>query len=333
MGRLIIPDDGNGGSPVIIAPPSNYIFVGSMQRWLAKFAAADGSYIGKYDCTGNDSNSLISNVLYDGAYVWGAQHNNTPGKIGKIDPATGAQVGTPFNAFDVSLSFAFDGVNYWQGGYVRQALTKFDVNGTELGTVSFSGSWPWILCYDGGANIWVAGWGTPPTKVRISDNNKTTYGYPTDYYPPDQPGNHLLSDGTYVYYLLGNGTAWMIWRLDILTGAATSFVQDNTYYYPRGMTFDGANIWVKCSHPSCRLIKIRVSDGAQLGTYDLTGADQNGGLCCDGTHVWVVRYPSSSIRKIRCSDGAYIGDYGNGSQIPAPIGICSTGGVLPWPRA
>jgi hypothetical protein len=324
--------------PVIALPPTPpvYIFVGSQQRWIAKFSAADGSYLGKYDCTGTDGGSVINDVLYDGAYVWGGQGLNSVGYIGKIDPVTGAQIGTPFSNFDpISYGMTFDGVNYWWGGYSTQAVTKFDVDGNVLGTVSFPGTYPWIVRYDGVASVWVTGWGHDSvTKVRVADNAKiASYSFPSGYWSPENES--IVSDKTYVYLTLSreNSYDWMIYRIKISDGTTTQFPQDNYYHYPRGVVFDGANLWVKCSsnQTGTRLIKIRASDGVQLGTYDLSGCDANGGLCCDGDNIWVVRYPSSSIRKIRCSDGEYLGDYGDVSQIPSPSGICSTGGVLPWP--
>jgi hypothetical protein len=315
--------------PVIALPPTPpvYIFVGIQQGYVAKLKASDGSFVGSYDCC-SDINQSPTNLLYDGTYLWAGQGDNAPRNIGKLNPTTGARVGTPFSAFAVSYGMAFDGVNYWWGGYGNQSITKFDVNGTVLGTVPIPG-WPFQVCYDGVGNIWSQEGQYQAVKVRVSDNAITRYAFPGGWLTPDN--RCIVSDRTYVYYAIGWSTSWMIYRIKISDGSTTQFPQGSSYYYVRDITFDGANIWARYhSNPvGSGLLKIRVSDGAQFGPY---AVDTSVGiLCCDGANIWVTRQAQNAIRKFRCSDGAIIGDYGNGTQTPSPSGICSTGGVLPWP--
>ena len=66
--------------------------------------------------------------------------------------------------------------------------------------------------------------------------------------------------------------------------------------YPRGLVFDGANIWV-ANDGSNSVTKLRASDGQVLGTFDVgSGAE---GMVFDGTSIWVSHGgPSNTVSKM-----------------------------------
>src|SRR5947199_2651626 len=57
-------------------------------------------------------------------------------------------------------------------------------------------------------------------------------------------------------------------------------------HQPRGVAFDGANIWVT-SDTTTSLTKLRASDGAVF----------------DGTYVWVTNPYDNTVSRVRTSDG------------------------------
>src|SRR5262245_31387739 len=69
---------------------------------------------------------------------------------------------------------------------------------------------------------------------------------------------------------------------------------------PEAVAFDGANIWVANQYSST-VNKVRVSDGAVLGTYSV--GERPVALAFDGTNIWVANYLSDSVTKLRASDG------------------------------
>jgi outer membrane lipoprotein-sorting protein len=75
---------------------------------------------------------------------------------------------------------------------------------------------------------------------------------------------------------------------------------------PRGIAFDGANIWVANSD-SNNVTKLRASDGAIQGTFPVGTTPI--ALCFDGENIWVVNNGSSSVTKLRASDGSNQGTF------------------------
>ena len=65
-------------------------------------------------------------------------------------------------------------------------------------------------------------------------------------------------------------------------------------FYPYGVAFDGANIWVTNSG-SVSVTKLRASDRTVLCTYNV-GLNPRG-VVFDGTNIWVVNYDSGTITK------------------------------------
>jgi len=77
--------------------------------------------------------------------------------------------------------------------------------------------------------------------------------------------------------------------------------------------FDGANIWVVNNNNSGTVSKIRVSDGALLGTFS-TGGAQPYAAAFDGANIWVTNALSGTVSKIRAADGANLGTFATGAN-------------------
>jgi hypothetical protein len=86
---------------------------------------------------------------------------------------------------------------------------------------------------------------------------------------------------------------------------------------PSEAAFDGANLWVVCDNS---VTKLRASDGAILGTFNVDLALR--GVAFDGANVWVSSDYSNTVTKLRASDGAKLGTFSVGH---GPHGIAFDG--------
>ena len=82
---------------------------------------------------------------------------------------------------------------------------------------------------------------------------------------------------------------------------------------PTGVAFDGENIWMSANGAG-QVVKLRASDGAKLGTFDVGLAPM--GVAFDGANVWVANSNSSTVSKLRASDGKVLGTFNSGGQMP-----------------
>lgn len=74
------------------------------------------------------------------------------------------------------------------------------------------------------------------------------------------------------------------------------------------IAFDGDNLWVSRSLFGS-VSKIRVSDGAVLGSFNVTGGEALG-MAYDGANLWVACGDfSHSVAKLRASDGQNLGNF------------------------
>jgi hypothetical protein len=90
---------------------------------------------------------------------------------------------------------------------------------------------------------------------------------------------------------------------------------------PYAICFDGANIWVTNRYIST-VIKLRVSDGMVVGTYNVGSEPM--GICFDGANIWVTNSGSNNVTKLRASDGTILGIY----NTDTPWGICPDGSSI-----
>ena len=90
---------------------------------------------------------------------------------------------------------------------------------------------------------------------------------------------------------------------------------------PKGVVFDGTNIWVANSFTN-NVTKLLASTGAIVGIYSM-GTNYNlVGLAFDGTNIWVTNQGSNTVTKLLASTGAIVGVYPVGSE---PEGIAFDG--------
>jgi len=64
---------------------------------------------------------------------------------------------------------------------------------------------------------------------------------------------------------------------------------------PRGVAFDGANIWVT-NRFSQSVTKLRASDGANLGTIPV--GVRPFGVAFDGANIWVPNFSGNNVTRI-----------------------------------
>lgn len=88
---------------------------------------------------------------------------------------------------------------------------------------------------------------------------------------------------------------------------------------PRGVCFDGANIWV-ANYGSNTVTKLRTNDGQVLGTYAV--GTQPANVAFDGANIWVTNYGSGNVTELRASDGKVLGTFSVGGQ---PFGLAFDG--------
>ena len=88
---------------------------------------------------------------------------------------------------------------------------------------------------------------------------------------------------------------------------------------PIGLAFDGSSMWV-ANLNSDNVMKLRASDGANLGTFAVGSLPAE--IAFDGSNIWVTNHGSSSVSKLRASDGALVGTYAVGAT---PFGIAFDG--------
>ncbi len=91
-------------------------------------------------------------------------------------------------------------------------------------------------------------------------------------------------------------------RWDLLRGQKDFAAGTN----PRGVAFDGANMWVAITGGGS-VVKLRVSDGANLGTFNVGSLPI--GIAFDGANIWVTNLGSGNVMKLRASDGANLGAF------------------------
>jgi hypothetical protein len=80
---------------------------------------------------------------------------------------------------------------------------------------------------------------------------------------------------------------------------------------PFGLAFDGASMWVT-NRTSNNVMKLRASDGANLGTFPVGLGPL--GVAFDGANVWVTNYDGNSVTKLRASDGFSLGTFPMGAN-------------------
>ena len=144
------------------------------------------------------------------------------------------------------------------------------------------------------------GSGLTNVSAAIGDGSITTSKLADGAVTEEKLAPDLINSPQRILALLGS------LRWDLLKGQADFTAGTG----PRGLAFDGANIWVT-NQSGNNVTKLRASDGANLGTFAVgTGPT---GIAFDGANMWVMNSGSSNLTKLRASDGAILGTFSTSS--------------------
>ena len=83
---------------------------------------------------------------------------------------------------------------------------------------------------------------------------------------------------------------------------------------PKGLAFDGTDLWVTNSVAQGTVTRLRAQDGVVLGRYPV-GAYPTG-IAYDGTHLWVANSMDRKVTRLSALDGTVRGAYPVGEQPP-----------------
>ena len=125
----------------------------------------------------------------------------------------------------------------------------------------------------------------------------------------------MAFDGSDMWIAGGNGG---VFKVRVSDGAILG-----KFSVPDSATaaFDGANIWVAVDGlgPASTVVKLRASDGVQLGSFDSGGNHSD--VVFDGSHIWVTE-ADGSVSRLRAIDGVKDGNFKTGTF---PIALACDG--------
>lgn len=235
----------------------------------------------------------------------GAGARRTPLQIAakrwqEVMPHPQAIVQGPGSSLSID-DLAFDGSSVWASGEsnLSGAVLKIRPGDGEVLAMfgSPAGDRFLHLAVDG-QWVWAVGFGTTAIQ-KFHPVTGWTSQFEIGFLPAD-----LLSDGLSVWATDNNGgVVRKIRASDGLLLGTFSAGPD-----PRGMAFDGVNVWVASFDGTVR--KLRGSDGVLLGTS--TVANGSTDLVYDGSSIWVSSFSSDTVTRLRASDGAVIGTFATG---------------------
>src|SRR5262249_28873774 len=96
--------------------------------------------------------------------------------------------------------------------------------------------------------------------------------------------------------------------------------------HANGIAFDGANLWGALSGFDVNgaavqsVIKVRPSDGAQLGAFAVGNGPE--GVPFDGGNIWVANNGNNPVTKLGAADGVVLGTFRVGTS---PVGLVFDG--------
>jgi hypothetical protein len=239
---------------------------------VTKLRASDGANLGTFSVgTGPIG------IAFDGANMW--VMNGTSGNLTKLRASDGANLGTVPSVFGFDV--IFDGANIWVASNNGGMVGKYRASdGANLGFFA-AGSFPRGLAFDG-ANIWITNQNDGLVRrIRASDGTLVG-GLITVGTGPIA----IAFDGANVWVVNSSGNS--VSKVRAVDGSVQGTFAVGTS--PRGIAFDGTNMWVT---NSSSITKLRASDGANLGTFSLTGPQ---GIAFDGMNMWVTS--TSNVRRL-----------------------------------
>jgi DNA-binding beta-propeller fold protein YncE len=307
-------------SPAGIAFDGANIWVAGDGR-ITKIRASDGFRIGTYDV---DSGPLAA--TYDGLNIWVA--NFSADDLSKIRASDGKHLATWATDHNPE-GLAFDGDNIWVGNCGANTVTVMrSSDGSTVATIPIKGC-PNGLTLDG-KNVWVSSFTAGiVSRIRVRDRKVTgtfavgtgPHGITFDgenvwvangFCPPrfsveplaviDLPTNPLRNTARLTTSQIedacrmGRTSSHTVTKLRARDGKTLATIQVGLT--PRGMAFDGKNIWVANSG-SDSVMRIRPSDGAITGTFSVGPAPRS--ILFDGASIWVTNSGGNTVTRLQSS--------------------------------
>ncbi|HEX6043313.1 MAG TPA: hypothetical protein VFZ22_02405 [Pyrinomonadaceae bacterium] len=261
------------GSNVTITPSGNTLTIASQQPYINPLRVATLRWY-----AGNDTGAGLSfgqsavGLVCDGAHMWVTVGTS----LMKFRPSDGVIVGTfSTQAGGTGGPMTFDGANIWVAITDNPLILKFRASdGALIGTFSLSGI-AQELAFDG-FDI-CAAIGTKLFKLRPSD------AVAVEVFELGSAVQGLAIDNNFrVWATLSNGTVARILQGDDL------IVTHNVGIDPRGIAFDGVNMWIANSGNKF-VTKLRGSDGAFLGNFNIAiNIGNPSKVAFDGANMWVT---------------------------------------------
>lgn len=257
-----------------IAFDGHNIWVGGLgDNIVTKIAVSDGTILGEY-VVGRSSGDGSQGIAFDGTNIWVTRPNAN--LVTKLRASDGTNLGS-FPTGPHPAGIAFDGQFIWIANYGSNTLTKLYENGSAAGTITV-GANPIALAFDGQRHMWVANYGDSSVMGVYTPTGQIEFTFLAG-----QIGQNPVSlayDGTNLW--VASSGSGQVAEINTISMDATPLTTGSK---PVGLAFDGDNIWVIDSM-SATVTKIRVSDNANLGTFNV-GRDPSA-VAFDGANIWVA---------------------------------------------
>ena len=229
--------------------------------------------------------SNISNLLYDGTYVWVVEWSSH--KVERINPSTGAIVGSPISVgTNPGAAVMVNGHLFVGNG--SNTVTDIDMSTASVTrTIALTGTNISQLVYDG-TSIWALSWSSSKAE-RFNPTTGALVGSPVSVATNPSMGTivngHLFVTGT------SGGT---VTDIDISTGTVTRTITLTGTNLASSM-FDGTNLWVTVFN-NAKVARINPTTGAILG-YTNVGSYPTNVILANGS-VWVGATGSDVVTQI-----------------------------------
>ena len=229
--------------------------------------------------------SNISNLLYDGTYVWVVEWSSN--KVERINPSTGAIVGSPISVgANPGAAVMVNGHLFVGSG--SNTVTDIDMStATVTRTITLTGSNISRLVYDG-TSIWALSWSSSKAE-RFNPSTGALVGSAVSVATNPSMGTiingHLFVTGT-------SGST--VTDIDVSTGAVTRTITLSGSNLASSM-FDGTNLWVTLFNDA-KVARINPTTGAILG-YTNVGTQPTNVILANGS-VWVGATGSDAVTQI-----------------------------------
>ncbi len=273
---------------------------------------------------GISSNPNPIALAFDGANMWVTDLDDS--RVTKIRASDGAILGNfgatidsngnPASVVHNPLYIAFDGKRLWIANNSTNTVGRIRASDGALAGEFPVGAAPSGVAVgigNGGTGVvWVTNTGDGSVSVLDASDGSAITGSPVAI--GGEP-HEVMYDGTFAWVSDAAGT-----RVVKLLGTQVvgSF---NVGAGPRGMAFDGQNIWVANSIDNT-VTELNRS-GNLVKTYNV--GRQPEGVAFDGANIWVTNSLDNNVTEFRASDGTALGTFPAGTN---PFGIAFDGSFI-----